>query len=69
MFSTKFLKNSLKYKRFVNFPLIRMRSDLKEVTHTGQVIYIIYMYYMLILILHIYIHMYMDTIYTGMGRG
>lgn len=38
MFSTKFLKNSLKYKRFVNFPLIRMRSDLKEVTHTGQVI-------------------------------
>ncbi|XP_039950319.1 NADH dehydrogenase [ubiquinone] iron-sulfur protein 6, mitochondrial-like [Bactrocera neohumeralis] len=37
MFSINFFKNALKCKRFVNFRLIRMRSDLKEITHTGQI--------------------------------
>ncbi|XP_011192195.1 NADH dehydrogenase [ubiquinone] iron-sulfur protein 6, mitochondrial-like [Zeugodacus cucurbitae] len=36
MWTTKFLKDALKHKRFVNFHLIRLRSDLKEVSHTGQ---------------------------------
>ncbi|XP_004531255.1 NADH dehydrogenase [ubiquinone] iron-sulfur protein 6, mitochondrial-like [Ceratitis capitata] len=37
MIFTSFLKNSSKLRRLVNISQIRLRSDLTEVTHTGQV--------------------------------